>query len=690
MSLNLISSLSFLKSKLGTVGGSPSSRLDIRTTTAVRKSEYAAAGLSDSDSSFTDSEEESDGEETGHGSTCSPQFNTQPAPPPPSSTRPSTDILKKCLDILNNDLSESDTLPVSNIGMKITSPPEIGPKDEKKTVGPSIQQDLLQGLLKIASPPPPSQPATPSSPRGRKRSHSSCSTSSSDSDDAGPPILEPMVSQASFVSSVPNTVNLNFQAAISRPVSYSSAIPSSVTYTCNNKPAIITSGQMSLTPSSFSAIPAYTSVSTKPVQTNSTLPSRVQYQPPSSDVQTIILPPIKAGQSQQIIIQPKMEPTVFQPPQPQFLTGYQQPSRGVEIVQTSVPLQLYGQAIPLLNPSGQLLGSLTGVNSQDQLINNLQNYTVFLQHQNGNIPNQKSLILGPSVQPKIIQTNQIRVKKEPMTNFENIQPTQSSQPYISFPVNLCNSLGSANPVTTPSNPIILQPTATPEPQGKENITRVPQNNILATAISTAFSSSMVPNPLISTPLPLTSGAPSSTIVKPSPASVQLVSDPTRGTYSLVPTGVPSSSSSQFVCTPTLLPSAPLTNLQTTGQDAWTTSLPSTPVKVPKLGPTTGEPQQEAAQTKFMCGVCKKFFGNTKNLRVHISEIHEGKRGHFPCNICHKVFPRKRNMERHKNALHLKNNPVCPLCLKVVVNIGVHIKRFHRGSQDAQKVSAATA
>ena len=64
---------------------------------------------------------------------------------------------------------------------------------------------------------------------------------------------------------------------------------------------------MSLTPSSFSAIPAYTSVATRPVQTNSTVPSRVPYQQPSSDVQTIILPPIKAGQSQQIIIQPKMQ-----------------------------------------------------------------------------------------------------------------------------------------------------------------------------------------------------------------------------------------------------------------------------------------------------------------------------------------------------------------------------------------------
>ena len=95
-------------------------------------------------------------------------------------------------------------------------------------------------------------------------------------------------------------------------------------------------------------------------------------------------------------------------------------------------------------------------------------------------------------------------------------------------------------------------------------------------------------------------------------------------------------------------------------------------------------------TKFKCGVCNKYFGNTKNLRVHISEIHEGKRGQFPCDICHKVFPRKRNMERHKNALHLKNHPVCPLCQKAVVNIDVHVKRFHRGSQDHKKVSAATA
>jgi len=85
--------------------------------------------------------------------------------------------------------------------------------------------------------------------------------------------------------------------------------------------------------------------------------------------------------------------------------------------------------------------------------------------------------------------------------------------------------------------------------------------------------------------------------------------------------------------------------------------------------------------QFMCGVCNKYFGNQKNLRVHISEIHEGKRGQFPCDICNKVFPRKRNMERHKNALHLKNHPQCYLCHKSVVNLEMHIKRFHKSSTE---------
>ena len=106
-----------------------------------------------------------------------------------------------------------------------------------------------------------------------------------------------------------------------------------------------------------------------------------------------------------------------------------------------------------------------------------------------------------------------------------------------------------------------------------------------------------------------------------------------------------------------------------------------------------KPAVDPPTTKFMCGVCNKYFGNQKNLRVHISEIHEGKRGQFPCDVCNKVFPRKRNMERHKNSLHLENNPVCYMCHKSVVNLEMHIKRFHKGSREIKiklEESAATA
>ena len=93
------------------------------------------------------------------------------------------------------------------------------------------------------------------------------------------------------------------------------------------------------------------------------------------------------------------------------------------------------------------------------------------------------------------------------------------------------------------------------------------------------------------------------------------------------------------------------------------------------------PSPDPNDGKFMCGVCSKYFGNQKNLRVHISEIHEGKRGEFSCDLCNKVFPRKRNMERHKNAVHLKNSPTCYMCHKSVVNLDMHIRRFHRGSAE---------
>jgi len=186
------------------------------------------------------------------------------------------------------------------------------------------------------------------------------------------------------------------------------------------------------------------------------------------------------------------------------------------------------------------------------------------------------------------------------------------------------------------------------------------------------------------------------------ASHQLVQDPTTGMYQLVQTPQPPpvlqnnqllGGNFELVNNPsTPLPASVLTPQITPKIEPRNCSTPfsikSSPIKMPKLllpsmSALGGETKENKPlldnTTKFMCGVCNKFFGNTKNLRVHISEIHEGNRGHFPCDICNKVFPRKRNMERHKNAVHLKNNPRCHLCQKLVVNIEMHVKRFHKES-----------
>jgi hypothetical protein len=182
----------------------------------------------------------------------------------------------------------------------------------------------------------------------------------------------------------------------------------------------------------------------------------------------------------------------------------------------------------------------------------------------------------------------------------------------------------------------------------------------------------------------------------------LVQDPVTGLYNLVQT-------SQTITTPstvgmarplaTSTPGAvaavsspkrscatPLISAVYVGSPAKAAKLLLPPANAQEGGRPSGEGEDHTPSatptTKFMCGVCNKYFGNTKNLRVHISEIHEGKRGQFPCDVCGKVFPRKRNMERHKNALHLKTNPRCALCEKVVVNLDMHIKRFHRSSEES--------
>jgi len=201
---------------------------------------------------------------------------------------------------------------------------------------------------------------------------------------------------------------------------------------------------------------------------------------------------------------------------------------------------------------------------------------------------------------------------------------------------------------------------------------------------------------------------------PQQASHQLVQDPTTGLYQVVQNPQPPLIQNNQVLnnfelvnnrpslSTTPLPTSVLTPQITPKIEPRNCSTPfsikPSPLKIVKpLLPTMMPGAMETKEnkplidgpTKFMCGVCNKYFGNTKNLRVHISEIHEGNRGHFPCDVCFKIFPRKRNMERHKNAVHLKQAPKCHLCQKSVVNIEMHIKRFHKespGEEVNEKIS----
>jgi len=327
----------------------------------------------------------------------------------------------------------------------------------------------------------------------------------------------------------------------------------------------------------------------------------------------------------------------------------------------------------------------------------------------------------PTPIPSTISTNQ--------PNF-NVVQAQGGQSF-----NLIQSqANSLNPSFVQSQPISTLPNLLQSQSQNINVLQ-PQSsnsslNILANSSQTTSSTAIniLPAPssnmlTLPTPTPASNILPSTSQVSTSP-TVQLVQDPATGLYNLVQNNQPlpptplqnnvqlvnnganfstpfvSSSVSAPQMTTRIQPAQPLSAItESPKRSATPIMAKGSPLKVPKLLlpslPSTKEnkPAADPPTTKFMCGVCNKYFGNQKNLRVHISEIHEGKRGQFPCDVCHKVFPRKRNMERHKNALHLKNNPVCYMCHKSVVNLEMHIKRFHKGSTEIKiklEESAATA
>jgi Zinc finger, C2H2 type len=278
-------------------------------------------------------------------------------------------------------------------------------------------------------------------------------------------------------------------------------------------------------------------------------------------------------------------------------------------------------------------------------------------------------------------TNTISVPVLPQPTFINhpgSQQTFSLQPLPATPTSSCASTASttasfiSTSANTPSTVSIVQSTSTSSSPCLSTSSSSPMAHLVQDPV-TGLYNLVQTSQTITTPStvglsrPLAASTPGvSASAYAQPVTLAAVSSPKRSCATPLKSAV-NNVGSPAKAAKLQLPLFSSTNFQDGGRSAGEGADPT-----PSATPTT----------KFMCGVCNKYFGNTKNLRVHISEIHEGKRGQFPCDVCGKVFPRKRNMERHKNALHLKTNPRCALCEKVVVNLDMHIKRFHRASEDS--------
>ena len=62
-----------------------------------------------------------------------------------------------------------------------------------------------------------------------------------------------------------------------------------------------------------------------------------------------------------------------------------------------------------------------------------------------------------------------------------------------------------------------------------------------------------------------------------------------------------------------------------------------------------------------CKWCAKTFNGTRNLKRHITSVHDKKKSDtsqtkFDCNICEKLFKDKRILMRHIDAVHEKKKP----------------------------------
>jgi len=432
-------------------------------------------------------------------------------------------------------------------------------------------------------------------------------------------------------------------------------------------------------------------------------PQTLIQQPPIMQTKILQQPQTITQQPQTLLQQPQnllpQTQTILQQPQTiiqqnqsilQQQHQHSQGKPGVQVVQKAgLPLQFTSNPIPLLSHTGALLGTIGGVTNHPQLLSSLHQFTLLLNTNQSNQMNfQPNLNNQIQIQPNMalannqlqfqqVGCNQVQIQANPvMTNNNNNQvqlqatglaqnnnnnnqmQVQPSAATSTFQIQTSvGGMQMSNPSTQmqPSfancqlqPPNLNQVKIKQEPGCVSAVAKAPSNNCTSNLLSTSQASS-IPQPLVAS----------------STNSLQLVQDPATGLYNLVPSV---ESSPKRSATPSSAIGSPL-------------KLPK--LLLPSLTSSSKEntPSPDPNDGKFMCGVCSKYFGNQKNLRVHISEIHEGKRGEFSCDLCNKVFPRKRNMERHKNAVHLKNSPTCYMCHKSVVNLDMHIRRFHRGSAE---------
>lgn len=71
-----------------------------------------------------------------------------------------------------------------------------------------------------------------------------------------------------------------------------------------------------------------------------------------------------------------------------------------------------------------------------------------------------------------------------------------------------------------------------------------------------------------------------------------------------------------------------------------------------------------------CKVCNTPFASKKELRTHVSDVHQGKG--YPCEICSKTFRDKYSGNRHMESSHLKIDKVtCNICKKEIQKEYLH-------------------